>query len=301
MPQHRVPWRSGKHREAAIALYRALLGQIRAFPTDNAKREEIQNVVRNRFRDHRHSQSRPRLTFQFQAGYEALSHLDAAATGDGTSKSHLLRLIDRTPEDVKRPPPPRPLTKREKRLQKKAAARETVARLKPASLDIMSRSLPASELSGRRHIPVLVNAKGVPMLRMKKPQPQWLSYIIRSKHKRYSALVDRGSRLHEELVIARLEDEWDGCMIQAGVETALEEREEAWQKAPRLAISQLWLLMQQLKEKDALLAARMQSVVDRETALKEKEDAERNTEEEQSELFLVPESRISSESPVPDP
>lgn len=72
---------------------------------------------------------------------------------------------------------------------------------------ILSR--PRPHVSGIRRVPVLVDARGVPFLRTKKPEPAVLSRTINSKLRKMSERIARRQRLEEELVMASYEDQWD--------------------------------------------------------------------------------------------
>jgi hypothetical protein len=104
MPLQRAPHHSGVHRVAAIALYRALLTQCAAIPLSSLRLDEIRNIIRNRFRAQRYTISRRHLHVYFDAGYEALDHLDAAKAGVHESTSYLDALVERAPFWMKRSP-----------------------------------------------------------------------------------------------------------------------------------------------------------------------------------------------------
>lgn len=72
---------------------------------------------------------------------------------------------------------------------------------------ILSR--PRSKVSGRRRVPVLVNARGVPFLRIKKPQPRSVSRAINSKLETRWKRIQLRERLQKEADMANAEDAWD--------------------------------------------------------------------------------------------
>jgi hypothetical protein len=72
-----------------------------------------------------------------------------------------------------------------------------------------SRPRPLSELSGRRHVPILVSGNGTPYLRIKKPQSPFLSRIIRDKALARQKKVDKIEELGERMSWADDEDEWN--------------------------------------------------------------------------------------------
>ncbi|PIB01588.1 hypothetical protein CB0940_00733 [Cercospora beticola] len=104
MPKFVVAHKSGAHRLAAIALYRALLSQCNKLDIPAQRRYELNNVVRCRFAGFRHTTSHRQLKLLFEAGYEAIDHLDAAVAGDADSKQYVLDLLQRAPKNVKNGP-----------------------------------------------------------------------------------------------------------------------------------------------------------------------------------------------------
>jgi hypothetical protein len=61
----------------------------------------------------------------------------------------------------------------------------------------------------KRHVPVLVNARGLPFLRFKKPQPRNVSSVIRAKLGTRWNWIQRRDRLKVELLFAKDENDWD--------------------------------------------------------------------------------------------
>lgn len=85
------------------------------------------------------------------------------------------------------------------------------ARRHPEATSILSRPRPV--VSGKRRVPVLVNARGVPFLRIKKPQPMNLSGVIRTKLEKRWRRVERRHMLQDALAMARAEDQWDQLTV----------------------------------------------------------------------------------------
>lgn len=85
------------------------------------------------------------------------------------------------------------------------------ARRHPDATPILSRPRPV--VNGRRRVPVLVNARGVPFLRIKKPQPMNLSGVIRSKLDNRWKRVERRERLADDSMLADYEDLWDKLTV----------------------------------------------------------------------------------------
>lgn len=280
MPKFLLPRCSGAHRIAAIALYRVLLTQCRVFPgLELHQRHELQNIVRNRFKQARHTTSERWLRLDFEAGYEAVDHLDAAIAGSDASRDYILQLLARAPAKVKQDPPV-VRTKRQQRLLKRNCRQDEPAESEwqdhPPRRSILERPLPLDRLSGRRHVPVLFNAQGIPVLRIKKPQPHALSAYIKDRLKKKQKQTDTRYRLDAELELARTEDAWDSLLAaltqaEDGKREDNRSGEPSWTEAVEL--SQKENLDKHLaeKQKNREMAEKMQAIVDQERALYEKE------------------------------
>jgi hypothetical protein len=155
--------------------------------------------------------------------------------------------------------------------KKKAESRryqKATAYQHPNAQPILSRPRPV--VNGRRRVPVLVNARGVPFLRIKKPQPKILSDVIRAKlDKRWSRIVLR-DRLQAELLLAKDEDDWDGLI---GDETPL-----SWTREIRVALEEVIQKIQESDQRNKELAEAMWSVVLSETKLADEESKRRGLE-----------------------
>jgi hypothetical protein len=278
-PSFLVPRHVSAHRISAIALYRALLQQTRAVPLPTQSQKELQNIVRNRCKQAIHLHSYRRLKLSFQAGYEALEHLDAAVAGDEKSTSYIAGLLARTPAKVKAAPPVITLSKSKiRRLKDKTAAPVPTVDAPPSSLtsELLSRPYPLSQLSGKRHVPTLVNAQSIPILRIKKPQPDNLSGFIRSRVKQRQRRHDRRHWLGEQIEFAQYEDLWDEILAsETGVGG---EEEPTWAEELEIAKLHVELLIGEEGRKNQEMAARMQEVVDREREAFERERVERRAE-----------------------
>ena len=297
MPHIPVPHRSGVHRVAAIALYRALLTQCRALPLVQQRQgNELQNIVRNRFKQVRHESSPRWLKPRFQAGYEAIDYLDAAVAGDEGSKNYILDLLERAPERVKKPPPvviyktlQRTIKKRNRASSESVerhGAEATVGGMKPSVFD---RPFPLDELSGRRHVPVLFNAQGIPVLRIKKPQPQNLSSYINDRIEQRQKRHDLRHRIEDELEIAKLEDVWDQIVAEAAIDSGdgrgraggkvrvWDAREPQWSEELGKARKEINRILDEERMKNREMAEKMQGVVDREQQLFDEEKVARRT------------------------
>lgn len=283
MPKFLVPHKSGAHRIAAIALFRALLIQCQrvplpASPTANS---ELQNVVRNRFKQTLHVTSYRQLKATFEAGYEAVDHLDAAVAGSGTAKELIADLLAKAPLSAKRPPrTPYNPAKEKKLLRRKELAE------RPPGISMFDRPLPLEQLSGERKVPVLFTANQIPVLRFTKPQPSSLSGYITNRIQQRQKRHDLKHALEESLLVAQEEDKWDSILKQyTGVDgrhskdwAGCDVKEGLWRSAIVEALAVVMGKLEREKELNRVMATKMQEVVDRERALAEKEAEERKRE-----------------------
>jgi hypothetical protein len=283
MPPFLVPRHVSAHRTSAIALYRALLQQTRAVPLPSQSQQELQNIVRNRCKQAIHLHSYQRLKLAFQAGYEAIDHLDAAIAGNEESTRFIAGLLARAPAGVKADPPVGLLLKNKTRGSKSEgtiASTSLAQALRPKpSTELLSRPLPLAQLSGKRHVPVLFNANHIPILRIKKPQPENLSGFIKHRIKQRQRRHDRRHWLVEQIEFAQYEDLWDDIVER---ETGLGDRyrsgeqdEPTWAEEFEISKAEVDKAIWEEGRKNAEMAARMQGVVDREREAFERERVER--------------------------
>lgn len=125
-------------------------------------------------------------------------------------------------------------------------------------------------MSGKRRVPVLVNARGVPFLRIKKPQPKNLSGVIRSKLENRWSRIERRDRLDRELLFANDEDNWDA--LTTGPES------DTWAKGVKDALGTLNQQLHDSDKKNMELAEAMWKVVLAERKLAAEEEKQRSTE-----------------------
>ncbi|KAJ9663776.1 hypothetical protein H2201_005497 [Coniosporium apollinis] len=269
MPRFLVPKRSGEHRAACIALYRALLTQCAAVPISDDKRSALRNIARNKFRANRELHSTRLLKLGFHAGYEALGLLDASASGDTAATTKIDTLLSKTPARLTRPPK-KPTAKSRK---------PTPDHLPPEAktLDVC----PRPTVSGIRGVPKLVNAGGVPILRFKKPQPSGLSRLIKDKIQQRQDMFDRINAMQDIWIpLAEAEDAWDGILKERfGVtdtqSQGLDSDEPGWSDVMRQTVEQSFEWYDAQKEKVRNTAIRMQDIIDQEIELVRQEKAVR--------------------------
>ena len=279
MPSFLVPRHVSAHRISAIALYRALLHQTRAAPLPTQSQQELQNIVRNRCKQSIHLHSYQRLKLAFQAGYEALDHLDAAVAGDGKSASYIVGLLAKAPAKVKADPPkavPFQSKSKSKSKEPKSDDGSPATTKKPSPSELFSRPHALSQLSGKRHVPVLFSANQIPILRIKKPQPEALSGFIKNRITQRQRRHDRRHWLTEQLEFAQYEDLWDEILEeQVGIGGEIRGEEPSWAEEFEIAKSEVDYRIKLEGRKNIAMAAKMQGIVDRETELYERERAER--------------------------
>lgn len=129
---------------------------------------------------------------------------------------------------------------------------------------ILSR--PRPKVPGRRRVPVLVNAGGLPYLRIKKPQPRILNFVIKSKLETRWRRIQRRERLQVELEMARAEDRWDKIVGEADP--------ESWTVPILTSLWEVNKMIEQADNNTARLAKSMWEVVLKERELAEKEKNE---------------------------
>ena len=135
----------------------------------------------------------------------------------------------------------------------------------PGAARILDR--PYQNLSGRRHVPVLVNAIRVPFLRVKKPQPPLLSRIIRNIVKTRNHRIMKGERLANELSFAQDEEVWDHILYELAGLDSRNLLEPRWQHEVKRAIDDNQQLRIRAIQRRADVSAKMHAIVEKEMAL----------------------------------
>ncbi|KAI1480955.1 hypothetical protein F4774DRAFT_65980 [Daldinia eschscholtzii] len=241
MPQYLIPARNSRHRTACFALYRALLRQAPLIPlpddlaVSRGPVHPIKHLIRRSFRRNT-SITSPRLIFPaLKAGYQILGLLKSATSSSVESPnadhSSIISFLRERLEERNRSiaakaahapysrTPPKPSTR------PRPDAEPLLVNVTPAPtpqnpnprpvFDIPSRPRPASELggSGRRRVPHIDLASDTPFLRIKKPQPAYLSHILRNRIKKRVQRLDLVQVFHEvDIPAAELEDDWEKMM-----------------------------------------------------------------------------------------
>ncbi|KAL1988246.1 hypothetical protein VTN96DRAFT_221 [Rasamsonia emersonii] len=276
-----VPKRSGIHRFACLSLYRALLRQCARLPPTIPNSGTINHLVRKKFRRYKTLQSPSQTVNALKAGYEALDLLHSASQGNQKDVGRISALLaeskalrdknsseQRTLAEAR---PIKPLSKIERKKEESRRQQDATALRHPNAEPILSRPRPV--VSGRRRVPVLVNARGIPFLRIKKPQPQNLSRVIRNKLERRWAWIERRDRLEIEKLFAKDEDYWDSLVADEEAESP------SWADAVVESIQDVLSKISESDKKAKELAEKMWKIVLAEKELAEKEEAERKKRE----------------------
>jgi hypothetical protein len=203
----------------AFALYRALLSQCAKLPIEPISIDGLRNAIRNRFRIAR--PQRLRLALAFRSGYSALDLLDASVAGDDASTARIQDLVQQMPDALKQPPPPpKHLTPKEKNYDHCPPPEQF-------KLENMFPR-PLGSVEGTRKVPFLVNAAGLPFIRWKKPQPENVSRVLKTKLAVRQRRLDEMDAVESKLApMAEREDEWDRIVgqlndIEKGMENLVE-------------------------------------------------------------------------------
>lgn len=109
----------------------------------------------------------------------------------------------------------------------------------------------------------------MPILRLKKPQPPFLSRIIRDTVKTRERRLAVAGRLTGEILVAEDEDEWDKILHQHfGLDHA---GEQPWEREVKRASDKVHQMQAEALQKRSNLAAKMFAIVEQEKALAEEE------------------------------
>ena len=136
---------------------------------------------------------------------------------------------------------------------------------------------PDTNLSGPRHVPKLINANRVPILRLKKPQPPFLSRIIRDTVNTREARIALCAKLQDTLRYANDEEEWDRILEES---SPIPKRpsEAPWFRETQLALAEIHRLQTAAGNKRVAIAAQMHAIVEKEKALAMEEKSKKRDE-----------------------
>lgn len=259
-----VPRKSCLHRQAAIALYRALITQCRASPFSSTERSDLQQIVRNRFLSNRDKVSTRLLKLHFHAGYKALDHLDGAVAGDQESINRISSYLAEVPEKLKRPPPPPPPP----RVSPPDHA-------EPPPEHKFLANFPRPTVEGIRKVPFWTQASGHAFVRYKKPQPYSLSRTLRqlmeqkANRVRYQQLLE-----NYHIPLAEHEDAWDDILKE---NLGLRRGEGTFRRPMKDCMDEIYEAFMKTEKRSLETAKVMLDVVQKEKdlAIKEREERRR--------------------------
>ncbi|KAJ5138625.1 uncharacterized protein N7515_003473 [Penicillium bovifimosum] len=265
---------SGTHRFACLALYRALLRQCGASTAEAPWLGESKPLIQQNFRKFRKLQSPSQTANALKAGYEALDLLFSAHTNQSDAHRITSLIAQAMSQREKfaalqnrsRPVPtsPKPLTPRQARKAESIRFQEETSQRHPNATSILNRPRPLGDK--KRKVPVLVNARGLPFLRYKKPQPRNVSSVIRTKLERRWAWIERRDMLKLDLVFAQDEEDWDNL-----TNTKTEEH-PTWTEHCKTALRDVNTQISQFDNNAKNLAEKMWAIVLAEKALAEEEE-----------------------------
>jgi hypothetical protein len=296
---------------SGLSLYRALLKQSSALHVGGSNEHSpskssdlLSSLVQFRFHQDRKLKSPTQIANGLKAGYEALDLLDACNKSFPSAPAQLKSLLESTAAQAeytsayraalaaaRSPTSPQKLSKI---AHLKAIATKANSTRYPWSKPVLERPLPLDEIKGgKRRVPNLVSAQGIPFLRYSKPQPISLSRVIRQKQDWDQRKWTQQESLKGDMVIAQWEDEWDeivaGQMAEEhgqgngkvrsprdsdGREGA-GGREASWKHEMVVAEGELYQQIKQSDWKNAEMGRKMWEIVvkERELAAQEKREA----------------------------
>ncbi|KAJ5606163.1 hypothetical protein N7510_008944 [Penicillium lagena] len=273
-----VPKRSGVHRFACRALYRALLRQCSPSVGNAPWLGEAKSLMRQKFRQYQGLNSPSQTRNALKTGYSTLDLLHSACKGNKHDEDRITTILAKfkafraeyvaRQRELAESQPPKQLGPKQIQKQERIRKQNETTRRHPDAESIFLRPRPV--VSGKRRVPVLVSARGVPFLRFKKPQPRNLSGVIRNKLDRRQKWIDRRDRLQVELLFAGDEDVWDDITNMEDSVRWTEELYTAFRDVKEKTKNE------DMKNKE--MAEKMWQIVLAERELAEKEERERQSE-----------------------
>ena len=244
-----------------FALYRAILSQCSAAPFNDADKDALKHIARNRFQANRHLRSPRRLKLSFYAGYKALDYLDEAVAGEVVSVERIAGYLSSVPRHLRQAPkaPLPPPTKRHDS--------PYVTPPEHRFLNVFPRQV----VEGERKVPYFVRANGFPMVRWKKPQPtkltRTLKGLIKGKQKNIDFQMD-----YDEYYIpmADNEDTWEHLTRRQTTEQC-DDMNSSWSKDALAGLRVIKEISQERHRKTMEKAYKMVAIVEEEQKLANKE------------------------------
>jgi hypothetical protein len=296
---------------SGLSLYRALLKQSSALHVVGSNEHSpskssgvLSSLVQFRFHQDRKLKSPTQIANGLKAGYEVLDLLHACNKNFPSALAQLKSLLESTAAQAeytsayraalaaaRSPTSPQKLSKI---AHLRAIATKANSTRYPWSKPVLERPLPLDEIrGGKRRVPNLVSAQGIPFLRYSKPQPISLSRIIRQKQNRDQKKWTQLEGLKGDIVIAQWEDEWDEIVARQMAEKhgrgkgklrsprdsdGGEEAggcEASWKHEMVVAEGELYRQIKESDRKNAEMGRKMWEIVvkERELAAQEKREA----------------------------
>jgi hypothetical protein len=165
---------------------------------------------------------------------------------------------------------------RDAKIAAKEAAKPAPPRMwpYPGAKPILSR--PHLTISGKRHVPRFTSTSIVPFLCIRKPQPSFLSKIIRDKHKKKQIRLDRIQQLSVDLEYAQAEDRWESHLREfSEPNEKLDKLEPSYTTAIKQSLAVTYDAMTEASEHQQEMAKKLWDIVKQEQMLADKEKAEK--------------------------
>ncbi|MCJ1399836.1 hypothetical protein MMC11_003039 [Xylographa trunciseda] len=270
MPPYFIPAKSGVHRVACLALYRSLVRRSSELPIDQHQQHAFRQLIRNVFLKNVKIQSPRQIVAALNLGYQSLETLQHVSSKPVQIVSDLLERLTGTQSPHKEndsdySPKSRPSV--ETKESRKASPVVPIVWPRPDTPLVLSR--PFLSISGKRHIPKLVNTNGIPHLRFKKPQSPFLSRVIRDKIRQREKRFDQLTKMNGEIAMAQAEDEWDSILKHnCGIE---DNPELSWTTVLVSASQQIRGKIHASHLKNTELGRKMYDIVEKEKALAKEE------------------------------
>ncbi|KAL9580749.1 MAG: hypothetical protein Q9212_004305 [Teloschistes hypoglaucus] len=264
--------KSGVHRAACFALYRALKRRSRlVLPTESANlfRKHLVKSFRSsaKARDHEH------IRTALNTGYDVLNDLARRKTSVLRQLAELTRLRESPSESRSKDRiPSRP---QQANPGRSPDLRSDDGRRWPhPDAKRVLDGLPLPPLEHHYRIPKVVKANHLPFLRYKKPQSPFLSHMIREKTRERLKRVDRIQALEKTLAFAEDEDQWDRILWEVN-RVSRNDKGVQWVRAVRDALSHVKNVHFRSTMKRVQAAQRMFDVVQEQRKLLVKAKVER--------------------------
>ncbi|KAI4208194.1 MAG: hypothetical protein LQ349_009756 [Xanthoria aureola] len=296
-----IPSRSGVHKAACFALFRALLRRGRNTLAPEPS-NQFQQHVNEAFRTNAKIQNQRAIRVALTAGYGVLDDLatrklqvlkqlaEAAAPKKVTQLQSDRRRASDGPSEQESSHPKSQLIDNGRRSPHPAAR---------PMLDGLPPPLPGY----RRRVPTMINANHIPFLRFKKPQSPFLSHMIRKKTEEREKRITRTQRLEKLLPLAEDEDRWDDIVKEIhGISS--NDRGTSWAWATEEALMHVRSVHKNNTMRRMHIAHRMFDIMDGEKKLAEREKLERRDRRHQAykaRRKSLKEATLAAEQPSGDP